>query len=194
MEVNNRGFEIEKKISEATVLDNNWNKIGFVKGNGNSNSPKDYSFVDKNLSGGGKYQYRLKQIDNDGRFKYSNIIEVEVMPNENSLLQNYPNPFNPVTNFKFQIVKPGLVTLKIYDMLGKEVSTIVNEELKAGYYSYKWDASKLASGIYFYRITAGSYTEVKKMLMIKWFMYCLIENPAMRDFDEIKAFSELIVN
>ena len=166
-EVNNRGFEIEKKISEATVLDNNWNKIGFVKGNGNSNSPKDYSFVDKNLTGGGKYQYRLKQIDNDGRFKYSNIIEVEVMPNENSLLQNYPNPFNPVTNFKFQIVKPGLVTLKIYDMLGKEVSTIVNKELKAGYYSYKWDASKLASGIYFYRITAGSYTEVKKMLMIK---------------------------
>ena len=166
-EVNNRGFEIEKKISEATVLDNNWNKIGFVKGNGNSNSPKGYSFVDKNLTGGGKYQYRLKQIDNDGRFKYSNIIEVEVMPNENSLLQNYPNPFNPVTNFKFQIIKPGLVTLKIYDMLGKEVSTIVNEELKAGYYSYKWDASKLASGIYFYRITAGSYTEVKKMLMIK---------------------------
>jgi Secretion system C-terminal sorting domain/Domain of unknown function (DUF5122) beta-propeller len=166
-EVNNRGFEIEKKISQTSIIDNRWNKIGFVEGHGNSNSSKKYSFADKKLTGGGKFQYRLKQIDNDGRFKYSNVIEVKVTPNENSLLQNYPNPFNPVTNFKFQIVKPGLVTLKIYDILGKEVSTIVNEELEAGYYSYKWDASKLASGIYFYKINAGSYTEVKKMLMIK---------------------------
>jgi hypothetical protein len=166
-ETNNHGFEIEKKISEGIVIDSGWNKIGFVEGHGNSNSPKDYLFVDKNLTGGGKFHYRLKQIDNDGRFKYSNIIEVEAKPEEFSLLQNYPNPFNPVTNFKFQIVKPGLVTLKIYDILGKEVSTIVNEELEAGYYSYRWDGSKLASGIYFYRITAGGYTEVKKMLMIK---------------------------
>jgi hypothetical protein len=166
-EVNNYGFDIEKKISKGSNIKDEWNKIGFVEGHGNSSSPKEYSYVDKNLTGGSKYKYRLKQIDNDGRFEYSDVLDVEVLPNEYSLLQNYPNPFNPVTNFKFQIVKPGLVTLKIYDILGKEVGTIVNKELKAGYYSYKWDASKLATGIYFYRITAGSYTEVKKMLLIK---------------------------
>ena len=89
------------------------------------------------------------------------------VPETYKIEQNYPNPFNPITNIKFQIKKPGLVTLKVYDILGREVTTIINKELEAGYYNYQWNASMLASGIYFYRITAGDYIEVKKMILMK---------------------------
>ena len=103
---------------------------------------------------------------------FTGLVSVEqlyngAIPEKYELSQNYPNPFNPITNIKFQIVERGSVTLKIYDILGNEVTTIINKELEAGYYKYDWDASELASGVYLYRIRAGKYVETKKMLLLK---------------------------
>ena len=162
-EVNNYGFELEKSHPDSKV----WEKIGFVKGNGNSNSDKQYTFTDKNLNGGSKFIYRLKQIDNNGKFVYSDEVEIEVLPTKYELYQNYPNPFNPTTNFKFQTVNHGLVSLKVYDVLGNEIETIINKELDPGFYKYQWDASYFASGVYFYRLHAGDYVNTKKLLLLK---------------------------
>ena len=158
-----------------------WEKIGFVNGNGNSNSPKNYSFNDKTVTGG-KYSYRLKQIDNDGQFEYSNIIEVDInLPLEFSLNQNYPNPFNPSTTIKYTIpsvtlspdknginsVEGSRVQLKIYDVLGNEVATLVDENKPAGSYEVNFDAGNLSNGVYFYKLQAGNFVQTKKMLLIK---------------------------
>jgi hypothetical protein len=165
-----------------------WEKIGFVNGNGNSNSPKSYSFTDANVLSG-KYSYRLKQIDNDGQFEYSKTIEVDLgAPTKFELSQNYPNPFNPVTKIKYTIPnvtlsmssraesrdEGSLVVLKVYDVLGNEVTTLVNEEKPAGVYEVEFSSVGLASGIYFYRIAiqsdklqSGSFVETKKMIIMK---------------------------
>jgi hypothetical protein len=141
--------------------------IGFIEGSGNSNSLKEYSFVDDKLFGGSKFTYRLKQIDNDGTFSYSDEINVEVVPDKFELSQNYPNPFNPSTRIKYQLSSISQVTLKVYDVLGNEVATLVNEEKPAGSYEVDFDASQLSSGIYFYKLQAGSFFETKKMLLLK---------------------------
>ena len=147
-------------------------KIGFVNGSGNSNSPKEYSFTDKNLNTG-NYSYRLKQIDNDGKFEYSNSVFVEInnQPQEFALYQNYPNPFNPSTRIQYQVSSIAHVTLKVYDVLGNEISTLVNEEQPAGSYEVEFDASSgiqnLASGIYFYQLKAGGFNVSKKMLLLE---------------------------
>jgi hypothetical protein len=146
-----------------------WEKIGFVQGSGNSNSLKEYSFVDKTVLSG-KYLYRLKQIDNDGGYKYSQEVEVKVeaIPTEFALEQNYPNPFNPSTVISYQLpVAAGHVSLKVYDVLGREVATLVNEQKAPGNYEVKFDGSKLASGVYIYRIEAGKFSDAKKLLLIK---------------------------
>ena len=166
-EVNNYGFEIERKNISENIKEGDWIKIGFVHGHGTSNSTKKYSFIDKNFTGGTKFNYRLKQIDMDGKYEFSKEVEIELIPKEYFLYQNYPNPFNPETYFKFQIVSRGLVTLKIYDILGKEIATIVNEEHEPGFYQYKWNASGLASGVYFYRLQAGDFISTKKLLLMK---------------------------
>jgi len=194
-EVNNYGFEIERSVAQISNLRNNWEKIGFVSGHGNSNSPKDYSFIDVNPPSG-KLQYRLKQIDTDGSFQYSHVVEVETeTPKQFSLEQNYPNPFNPSTTIKYSIpsvmvslpdevrlsnhdnsdVIPSLsrdevhVTLIIYNILGKEVATLVNEYQKPGTYSYQFsiDNYQLSSGIYFYKLQAGNFSETKKLIILK---------------------------
>ena len=188
-EVNNYGFEIERSVAQISNLRNNWEKIGFVAGHGNSNSPKDYSFIDVNPPSG-KLQYRLKQIDTDGSFQYSQVVEVETeTPKQFSLEQNYPNPFNPSATIKYSIpsvmvslsnhdnsnVIPSLsrdevhVTLKIYNILGKEVATLVNEYQKPGTYSYQFsiDNYQLSSGIYFYKLQAGNFSETKKLIILK---------------------------
>ena len=164
-ETNNKGFEIQR--SEVRDQRSEWKTIGFVKGNGTTTINHSYKFTDEYMLSG-KYRYRLKQIDFDGGFKYSQIVEVEVStPGEFSLEQNYPNPFNPTTSINFTLPQISIVTLKVYDVLGREISTLVNEEREAGSYSFKFNGSELSSGFYFYTVNAGNYTSTKKMLLIK---------------------------
>ena len=160
-ETNNQGFEIERKSNES------WEKIGFVPGSGTTTELRSYSYTDENLYPG-NFSYRLKQMDFSGRYEYSDIIEIEVgSPSEYSLEQNYPNPFNPVTTISYSIKEKGLVTLKVFDILGKEVVTLVNQDQIAGSYSLEFDASTYASGIYFYSLTSGEYISTKKMILLK---------------------------
>jgi len=166
-EVNNYGFEIQRSAVSSKQSAENWDKIGFVKGNGNSNSPKNYYFVDENVNSG-KYYYRLKQTDIDGKFTFSKVVEADIAsPDVYNLDQNYPNPFNPITTIKYEIPKAGKVKIVIFDMLGREVQTLVNGYKEAGRYNVQFDASKLASGTYLYKIQAGNFTEVKKMILLK---------------------------
>jgi hypothetical protein len=171
-EVNNYGFEIERAPSSTTHSQDTWIKIGFVNGSGNSNSPKEYTYFDNNLTGGTKFQYRLKQIDNNGNFEYSNTIEVSTLPAKFELSQNYPNPFNPSTSIKYYIPKNSYVTLVVYDMLGREVISLVNEQESPGYHEVSWNGldnkgESVSSGIYVYKLTAGSFTQTKKMNLLK---------------------------
>ncbi len=161
-EVNNYGFDVERKITNS-----DWSKIGFVEGHGNSNSPKQYSFTDKNLIGGSLFKYRLKQIDNDGTYEYSDEIEVEIIPTEFALYQNYPNPFNPNTKIRYQLPQESEVIIKIYDILGSEVITLLNEKKEPGVYEVDFNASQLSSGTYIYRLVAGSFVVTRKMLLMK---------------------------
>lgn len=166
-EINNNGFDIERK----TTGNDEWLKIGFVAGAGNSNSAMSYSFIDKNVKSG-KYIYRLKQIDNDGAYSYSEEIVVETghamsLPTEYSLYQNYPNPFNPTTMISYQLPEDSRVMLKIYDMVGREVASLVNEFREAGTYSVSFDASKLTAGLYIAKLTAGKYAKSIKLSLIK---------------------------
>ena len=145
----------------------NWDKVGFVNGNGTTTETQSYSFVDENLVSG-KYQYRLKQIDFDGTFEYSNEVEVIVsVPEKFELSQNYPNPFNPNTRIQYAITSNQFVSLKVYDILGNEVETLVNENKPTGNYEINFNASELASGIYFYKIQAGNFIKTKKMILLK---------------------------
>lgn len=167
-EVDNYGFDIQRALTELSgqCLDE-WIKVGFVPGNGNCNSIRKYSFTDKSINSG-KYFYRLRQIDTDGSFDYSPIINVEIeIPNEFALSQNYPNPFNPITTINYQIPKRGKVMLKIYDIVGKEITTIVNEEKEIGNYSINFDSNNLSSGVYLYEIVVNNYHAIKKLVIIK---------------------------
>lgn len=161
-EVNNYGFEILRQTQN-----NSWSLLGFVEGNGNSNSPKEYSFFDNNISAG-KYAYRLKQIDNDGTFEYSKVIEIDIgTPLEFELSQNYPNPFNPSTTIKFSLPATSNVKLSVFNILGEEVQILMNEIKEAGVYTINFNASQLNSGIYFYQIIASNFVKVRKMNLLK---------------------------
>lgn len=163
-ELNNLGFEIHKKLKDDNL---SWEKVGFVPGFGTTTEKHDYTFAEEMVAPG-NYQYRLKQIDYDGSFEYSNIIEVMVgIPQEFSLEQNYPNPFNPTTTISWQTPVNGLQTLKIYDMLGNEIATLVNEERTAGQYHITFDASGLSSGVYFYQLKVGEFSSAKKLILMK---------------------------
>jgi len=161
-ENNNSGFDIERSSDKIK-----WCKIGFVKGNIVRTTPYTYSFVDSSSQTGIVY-YRLKQIDLDGTFTYSNEISVEVnQPLKFSLEQNYPNPFNPVTRINYIIPDNGNVRLDIYNILGQRATTLVNENKTAGKYSIDFNAGKFASGIYFYQLTSGNRSITKKMMLLK---------------------------
>ena len=168
-EVNNYGFEIHRRVYPAVggTQSDEWVTLGFVDGHGNSNSPKTYSFADNNPAGGSKFSYRLKQIDNDGTYEYSDIVEVEFVPTEFALFQNYPNPFNPTTKIKYSIPQESIVTIKVYDILGEEVATLLNEKQEAGTYDVDFDGRNLGSGIYLYKMEAETFSQIKKMLIIK---------------------------
>lgn len=168
-EVNNYGFEIERRtVNSETSTVNDWQKVGFIAGAGTSNSPKEYFFTNPK-STSGRSVYRLKQVDNNGMFKYSQSVEVEIgfVPKEFSLHQNYPNPFNPTTMISYDLPQQSNVSLKVYDIVGKEVVTLVNMTKEAGRYEVQLDASKLGSGIYFYRLQAGSFSSFKKLVLLK---------------------------
>ncbi len=161
-ETNNRGFDIERMNADGT-----FEQIGFVPGFGTTTEPKSYTYVDSKLDAG-NYSYRLKQIDYDGSFSYSDVIEVEVAtPATFALEQNYPNPFNPSTKIRFSIPIETDVRLNVYNTLGQEVAEIVNSRLKEGYHEVNFDAFSLTSGIYFYRLEADKFVDVKKMIIIK---------------------------
>lgn len=176
-ETNNYGFEVERRLQVGE-----WNVVGFVPGNGNSNSPKSYEFIDENAPSE-ELEYRLKQIDTDGRFEYYNLIAKvdansitslndEVVIATFRLEQNYPNPFNPVTTIQYHIsskVSNGRskVSLKIYDVLGHEIVSLVDEYQYYGNYQVEFDAYDLPSGTYFYRLIADENIVTKKMVLIK---------------------------
>jgi len=177
-EVNNYGFEIERasfredgttpvRTNSEVERSRNWEVIGFVEGHGNSNSPKEYSFTDLN-GVNGKSKYRLKQIDIDGAFEYSDEIEVElIVVTEYKLNQNYPNPFNPETKITFSIPESGNVKLRIYNTLGEEVAELINREMDMGVYEHNWNASHYSSGIYIYVLTVNGRQFVSKMNLLK---------------------------
>ena len=161
-ELNNQGFEIEQSFDNEK-----FNQIGFVPGFGTTTEPKSYSYTDQSVSNG-KHYYRLKQIDFDGSVTYSEAVEAEVsLPANFALEQNYPNPFNPSTAIKYSFPKISFVQIKVFDVLGNEIETLVNEEKPAGTYELNWNASNLPSGVYFYQLKAGSFFETKKMILMK---------------------------
>lgn len=177
IECSNNGFEIERKTvpegnpKTQSNLSHDWAKIGFVKGAGNSNSPKEYIFIDntcREYQSDNEFLYRLKQIDNDGSFSYSKEIRiVDKTYYDYNLTANYPNPFNPTTTIEFQIPQPEHVVLKIFDILGNEVAVLIDEMKTEGKFRFEFNARDLKSGIYFYRLQAGNFSEIKKMVIIK---------------------------
>jgi hypothetical protein len=161
-ELNNSGFEVQKKSSNS-----DWTNIGFVAGFGTTTEPKAYSFTD-DKAGIGNYTYRLKQVDFDGSYEYSNKINVDVTgPEQYSLDQNYPNPFNPSTLIKYSVAQDGFVNVSIFNLLGEKVATLVNSNMKAGSYELNFNASQLSSGVYFYSIEAFDFKAVRKMMLMK---------------------------
>ena len=162
-EINNFGFEIERSTNQT-----DWRIVGFKEGNGTTTELQNYSFVD-NLSeiDFTKLYYRLKQVDFNGNFEYSSIAVVEITPSRFELFQNYPNPFNPITKITYSIPKVSFITLKVYDLLGREIKTLVNEFRQPGVFSIDFNTEGLSSGIYFYKLKAGEFTETKKMILMK---------------------------
>jgi len=161
-ELNNNGFNVERKYESGE-----WLEVGFVPGHGTTTEKQFYSFKDL-PDQTGKYSYRLKQIDYDGTFDYSNEISIDYHSSFiYQLEQNYPNPFNPLTIIKCQIPKLSFVTLKVYDVLGNEISTLVNEKIPAGSYEVDFDAAGLPSGLYLYRLQAEDFVDTRKMILIK---------------------------
>lgn len=160
-EVNNLGFDIERSFSSER-----WQKIGSVEGNGTSNIPHSYRFIDRTVSG--TASYRLKQIDRDGRVTYSSTVEVTAaVPKQFSLQQNFPNPFNPTTVIRYELPVNSRVTLTVYDAIGRKVADLVNDDRPAGVYDVPFNGTSLASGTYFYRLQAGVFSAVKKFTLMK---------------------------
>jgi endonuclease/exonuclease/phosphatase family metal-dependent hydrolase len=161
-EVNNYGFEIQRSTDKVL-----WSKIGFVQGHGTSNAPKDYTFKDKLVQKGVSY-YRLKQIDVDGKYEYSPVIVLNnKFPLGTNLSQNYPNPFNPVTIINYSLSTNGYVSLRVYDVLGREISTLVDENQNAGKHTVNFNGSGLASGIYVYILRTDNIVLYGKMDLLK---------------------------
>jgi hypothetical protein len=177
-ETNNRGFGIERTHTSTSLSMTKWETVGFVEGNGNTTERQSYIFSEKDLKVG-SYTYRLKQVDYDGSYEYSNEVKVDVeAPSVFTLMQNYPNPFNPMTKIEYTLPENAEVRVDIYNTLGELVSTLVNKTMEAGYQEISFDASSLPSGTYIYRINATpvggqakgetkTFVDSKKMLLVK---------------------------
>lgn len=160
-ETNNQGFEIQRGSSVS-----DFEAIGFINGAGTTTERQNYGFSDEVVNG--TYFYRLKQIDFDGTFEYSNSIEVDVnIPAVFALEQNYPNPFNPSTTINFSLAEDGMINLAIYNLLGEKVLSVLNEFREAGVHSVNIDASTLSSGAYFYKIETTNFSKTMKMILAK---------------------------
>ncbi len=160
-ETNNKGFEIQRKNNSE------FEKVGFINGKGTTSKTNSYTYTDNNLSNG-KYIYRLKQIDFDGSFNYSKEVEVNVLnPVKYSLEQNFPNPFNPTTNITYQVAEAGNVSIKVYDLVGNEVAVLLNDFKNPGNYSLTFNASNMASGVYFYTMKTNNFLMTKKLILLK---------------------------
>ncbi len=164
-ELNNLGFEIERSVNDQ----DNFITIGFIDGKGNSTEINYYSFIDNpQLNGINQIYYRLKQVDFDGSFSYSSVVNVSYdVPAEFVLSQNFPNPFNPATRINYFVPSESFVSIKVYDFLGREVAELVNETKSTGSYELLFDASALPSGTYFYTLIAENYSSTKKMILVK---------------------------
>jgi hypothetical protein len=167
-ETNNRGFEVQKSNLKSQ---NQWQTVGFIEGKGNTTERQSYSFSDKDIKVG-KYIYRLKQMDYDGSYEYSDEVEIAVeAPEDYTLKQNYPNPFNPMTTIEYSLSEVAEVRINIYSTLGELVKTFINNTQESGYQKLTFDASSLPSGIYIYQIKAKGETKTfvdsKKMLLVK---------------------------
>lgn len=166
-ELSTSKYQIERQADIGSICD--WEVVGETEAAGTSSEERRYSFTDKNLLTG-KYNYRLKIIDFDGTFEYSEIVKTEIfLPTKFELNQNYPNPFNPTTVITYQLPVKSSVILEIFAITGEKISTLVNEEKEAGYYNYKLlsENLKLSNGIYIYRLSAGDFISVKKMVLLK---------------------------
>ncbi|NUN10365.1 MAG: T9SS type A sorting domain-containing protein [Ignavibacteriaceae bacterium] len=162
-EINNKGFEVQRHSG-----DGNFVTLGFVEGHGTTTNPNGYVYRDV-INKPGKYYYRLKQVDFDGTFEYSKVIEAEIMavPGNYYMTQNYPNPFNPNTQIAFYLPESGVVDLAVYNLLGQRVMTLVNEYRESGSYSVKVEGSDLSSGTYIYRLNVNGQTFTRKMTLLK---------------------------
>ena len=162
-ESNNLGFEVEMKRGEEQL----WQKVAFVKGAGTTNEPRSYSYSEEH-DRPGDIEYRLKQIDTNGDFAWSKVIQVTVSaPQEFVLEQNYPNPFNPTTTINYNVARQSRVKLVVYNMLGREVATLVDGVKSVGNYSVRFDAANLGTGTYIYRMSVGDKVFTKKMILLK---------------------------
>jgi photosystem II stability/assembly factor-like uncharacterized protein len=167
-EINNSGFEIQRRKTDKNVTTSGWTKIGFAEGHGTTTNKNNYSFIDKD-PGPGSYLYKLVQIDFDGTRNESKVVNIEVSskPAGYVLMQNYPNPFNPATTIEYSIPSSGNVTLKVYNAIGEEVKTLVNNYQAAGDYKVNFNAITLSAGVYFYRLKTDKYSLTKKLLLLK---------------------------
>ena len=161
-ELNNSGFSVERKS-----VNSEFTEVGFVPGFGTTTEAKSYSFLDQNLQNG-IYSYRLKQIDFDGTFEYSQEVEVEVFtPATFNLEQNYPNPFNPSTGIKYSVPESGNIRLSVFNVVGEEVAVLVNGFSQAGSFEVTFDASNLSTGVYLYKLQSANSVQTKKMMLLK---------------------------
>jgi len=168
-ELNNSCFEIQR----SPCSQDSWTKLGFIEGNGTTTETHNYSYVDADIPAG-QYMYRLKQIDFDGQYEYSDIVEVEIIPLEYALFQNYPNPFNPETVIRFNISSSTseFVSLIVYDLLGNDIKRLAYEERNQGSYRVVWDGTnesgvRVGSGVYLYGLETNSFRQYNKMVMLK---------------------------
>ena len=165
-ETNNKGFEIERSQMSNVKSQMDWCRIGFVEGKGTTTEIQSYSFTDKPEPD--NYKYRLRQVDYNGTFEYSYEVTVEIiLPSLFKLEQNYPNPFNPSTTFRYSIPTQSKVVIKVFDVLGNEIETLVNEEKPFGIYELTWSAANLPNGVYIYQLLTENFIQTKKMILIK---------------------------
>lgn len=161
-EINNQGFEIERRTETSE-----YRTIGFVEGNGTISEPRSYTFTDLNAENGINY-YRLKQVDFNGTYEYSPEVELDVTgPLTFDLAQNYPNPFNPSTSIKYSIPESGNIRLSVFNIVGEEVAVLANGFSQAGSFEVTFDASKLSSGVYLYKLQSANSVQTKKMMLLK---------------------------